>query len=618
MSETIEKLPFEADVKRVLDIVIGSLYTHKEIFLRELISNASDALDKRRFAALTKPELFPTEEKGSIRLLADKKARTLTVKDNGIGMSKAEMTKNLGTIAKSGTKDFIKRLNEAKDAPNLIGQFGVGFYSAFMVADEIRVETCKAGSKKGYVWTCKGDSGFTIEEKSGLDIGTAIVLQLKKQEPGEQDFTDSGMLTSVVRKYSNYINYPVTLGDAPEALNSMKAIWTKKAKDITAEEHNEFYRHIAKDWNDPLEPIRFSAEGASLSYEALLYLPEVSTSSMFMPERRGGLQFYVNRVLITDECQDLTPDWLRFVRGVVDCPDVSLNISRETMQHEPKLKAIRTRIESKVLDSLKKLKNGEQEKYSKFWKTFGKVVKEGLYSDEKTQKSIRDLMLFETTATKAGEYASFADYIGRMQKGQDEIFYINGESRAALEGSPYLEALKAKGWEVIFFTDAVDEVVISRIEDVEGKKLRAAGKGEIKLSEEDEKKKAARVEEHKDLLAALQTKLDDRVKEVRFSDRLTESAVCLVPDENAMSAQLEAILKRSQQDVPENKRILELNPTHPVVAKLKKMFEADAKDAALTDYAELLYGQGALTEGSPLPDPAAYARLVAKLMAADA
>ncbi|MFH1724490.1 MAG: molecular chaperone HtpG [Elusimicrobiota bacterium] len=616
MAETVEKIDFQAEVKQVLDIVVHSLYTHKEIFLRELVSNASDALDKRRFESLTDTKLSPEGDAYEIRLEPDPEKRVLTVRDNGIGMDRADLIANLGTIAKSGTREFLAAIRRKKGEnvpPELIGQFGVGFYSAFMVADTITVATRKAGTEKGWVWRSQGEGSFSIEEAADVAVGTAVTLSLKKAEKDEPDFASGDALKPIVKKYSDYITYPICLKGEDEPVNSMKAIWTRPAKDISAEEHTEFYKHLAHDWNDPLHSIRFSAEGASLRYDALLYLPSKGALELFYPERRGGLHFFVKRVLVMDDCKAFIPDYLRFVRGVVDCPDIPLNISRETMQHDRLVEQIRERLVGKVLDSLKSLRECEEEKYRIFWAEFGKVLKEGLYADGKNQSRIVDLMLFETTATEAGKLTGFKDYVGRMKEGQKDIFYLSGESRRALENSPHLEALKANGYEVIFFTDPVDEVVIDRITEYDGKALKSALKGDLGL-ESDKEERQKKETEYRSLLDWLKEELSEHVKDVRFSDRLTSSAVCLVADEAGLSARLEKILRQNQQAVPVAKRILEINASHPVVERMRGMFDKDPKDPRLADYAVLLYGQGALTEGSPLPDPARYANLVAELM----
>ncbi|HBL16403.1 MAG: molecular chaperone HtpG [Elusimicrobia bacterium GWA2_69_24] len=618
MTQTVEKIDFQAEVRQVLDIVIHSLYTRKEIFLRELLSNASDALDKRRFLSLTQGELAPKGGEYEIMLEADKEKRTLTVRDNGIGMNREDLIANIGTIAKSGTQEFLKAVRArqgTESAPELIGQFGVGFYAAFMVADTVTVTTRKAGEAAGWVWRSQGEGGFTLEPAEGeLPVGTAVTLSLKKLEEGDAgDFADALELKRIVKRYSDFIGHPIRLGDDRTPVNSMKAIWTRAAKDITPEEHAEFYKHISHDWTPPLDPIRFSAEGASLRYDALLYLPGKALMDLFYPDRRGGLHFFVKRVLIMDDCQDLTPDYLRFVRGVVDCPDVSLNISRENMQQNRQISQIRERVVRKTLDALKAMAENEAEKYRGFWGEFGKVLKEGIYNDPENRDRIRELMLFESSAVEPGKWTSFKEYAGRMKEGQKDIYYLTGESRSQIENSPHLEALKAKGYEVVFFTDPVDEIVLEHLEEAEGKKLRSALKGDLGL--EGDKAALEKTEkECRDLVNFLEEKLKEHVKAVRFSDRLTESAVCLVAEEHGMSARLEKLLRQNQAAAPAAKRILELNAKHPVIQRMKAMFDADPKDPRLSDYAALLYGQGALTEGSPLPDPARYARLVAELM----
>ncbi|MFH2203863.1 MAG: molecular chaperone HtpG [Elusimicrobiota bacterium] len=619
MTDTVEKIEFAAEVQKVLDIVIHSLYQHREIFLRELISNASDALDKRRYEALTDAELLPEGEELAVTITADKEKRELTICDSGIGMNRQDLIENIGTIAKSGTKSFLDALKERgkEGAPELIGQFGVGFYSSFMAADSVTVRTRRAGQKKTFLWRSEGAGGYTVEEADEAPVGTLITLCLKRPEEGEIDFTDEEQLKSIIKKYSDFVTYPITVGAGKEPVNSMKAIWTKPAKDITTDEHDEFYKHLTHDWNDPLEAIRFTAEAATLSFDALLYVPTEALMDHFHPQRKGGLCLYVKRILVMDECRDLTPDYLRFVRGVVDCPDIPLNISRETMQHNPRIVQMRKSIIKKVFDALEAMKNDKRLKYEDFWRAFGKILKEGLYSDKEIQDRTKNLVLFESSGKDKGKLSSFKEYVERMKEGQNEIYYITGESRAAVENSPYLEALRAKGYEVIFFTDPVDEVVIENIADVEGKKLQPAGKGDIKLEDDAAKKedKERKEKDYKSLLEFLKGKLEKHVIEVRFSDRLTESAVCLVAQEGGLSARLEKLMRENQRPLPANKRIMELNPGHPVVEKMKAMYDSDKDDPLLSDFADLLYGQGALSEGSPLPDPAGYAKLVAKLMA---
>ena len=617
MTETAEKFEFQAEVKQVLDIVINSLYEKREVFLRELISNASDALDKRRFAALTDSALGAAEEEYAVTLEPNAEARTLIIRDNGIGMSREDLVENLGTIAKSGTQEFLRAARAAKDkkgAPELIGQFGVGFYAAFMVADTVSIETRKAGDEKGWAWKSDADGSFTIEEaNSEIPVGTVITLFLKKAEEVEGDFADASLLKSIVKRYSDYITFPIKMKGEEEDLNSRKAVWTKPAKEISEEEHKEFYKHLTHDWNDPHSWIRFSAEGASLSYDALLYIPSKSGMDMMQTERRGGVHFFVKRVLIQEECREITPDFLRFVKGVVDCPDASLNISRETMQHDRHIAAIRERVVKKTLDHLEAMRKDEPEKYEVFWGEFGRVLKEGFYADPASAERIKSLLLVESTATEDGKRTSLSEYVERMPKEQKEIFYLTGENRKTLEASPHLEALRAKGFEVIFFTDPVDEVVMERIGEYEGKKLSSALHGDLDLETGKEEREKSE-KEFRPLLDTIKESLSEYVEEVRFSTRLTESAVCLVAVEGGMSARLEKMMKAHQQDAPAGKRILELNAKHPVVERLKSIHENDPKDSKLGDFAYLLYGQGALTEGTPLPDAARYAKLVAELM----
>ncbi|PCI34753.1 MAG: molecular chaperone HtpG, partial [Elusimicrobia bacterium] len=536
MSKTAEKFEFQAEVKQVLDIVIRSLYEKREVFLRELISNASDALDKRRFAALTDASLGIEEDQYAVTLEPDSEKRILKLADNGIGMSRDDLVENLGTIAKSGTQEFLKAAaaKDKKGAPELIGQFGVGFYAGFMVANSVTVETRKAGDKKGWIWRSQADGNFTIEEAEGeIPVGTCITLALKDVKEVEDDFADGFTLKRVIKRYSDYITFPILIKGEEEAVNSRKAVWTKAAKDISEEEHKEFYKHLTHDWNDPLSWIRFSAEGASLRYDALLYLPTAGGMDMLQPERRGGVHFFVKRVLIQEECRELTPDYLRFVRGVVDCPDAALNISRETMQHDRHIAAIRERVVKKTLDHLDAMKRDETEKFNTFWSEFGRVLKEGLYADSAIADRIKRLMLFESSAMEAGKRTSFSEYIERMPEEQKEIYYLTGEDRQALEASPHLEALRAKGYEIIFFTDPVDEVVVERIQEIEGKKMRSALHGDLGLdSGKDQKEdKAEKEKKLQPLLDVLKESLSEYVEEVRFSTRLTESAVCLVAPE---------------------------------------------------------------------------------------
>jgi molecular chaperone HtpG len=621
-----ETFPFRAEVQQLLDLMIHSLYSHKEIFLRELISNASDALDRLRFEALTRPELLSEGEKLEIRLEVDKSARTLTVHDTGIGMSRQELIDNIGTIAKSGTRDLAEKLRKkaksAGDAPgaselsDLIGQFGVGFYSSFMVADRVVVVTRRAGEDGATRWGSEGTGEFKVGPGERDSHGTSVTLHLKAvdEEQGIEDFTEDHTLERLVRRYSDFIAYPIVLGG--KTLNSMKPIWERPASEVKPEEHAEFYKHISHDWKDPLLTISQRAEGL-LEYRALLYVPSEAPFDLFYVGYESGLRLYVRRVLILDRSPDLLPRYLRFLTGVVDSPDLPLNVSREMLQHDRQIRQIRKALVKKVLDSFTELKEKDPEKYATFFKAFGRVLKEGPSEDFENKEKIADLLLFQSSHHEEN-LTTLSDYVSRMKEGQDAIFYLTGASRAAIESSPHLEAFRAKGIEVLYLTDAVDELVVESISEYRGKKLKSAGKGTADLgtAEEKEEKKKELDEKsrtYKTLLERIQKLLDDRIKEVRLSSRLTESPACLVGAEHDFSPRLEQLLKRDM-DRPRQKRILELNPDHEIVRKLEKMAASDAPGDDLAEYAELLYGYAVLAEGSELPDPAGFARRVAQLM----
>jgi molecular chaperone HtpG len=624
---------FKSEARELLDLMIHSLYSHKEIFLRELISNASDALDKLRYETLTDDALksaLATGKEGAIRLEVEKDARTLTLHDNGIGMTRAEVIANLGTIARSGTREFTARLKEAKESrpegadqatESLIGQFGVGFYSAFMAADRVVVVTQRAGEGSATRWESTGDGTFTVADAEREGHGTTVTLHLRAADPenGLSDFTQDYEIRRVVKKYSDFVTWPITLGE--NTLNSQKAIWTRTQSEVTAEEYAEFYKHVAHDWEAPYETLTLKAEG-TFEYQALLFIPSRPPFDLYYREQKFGLQLYVNRVLIMERCEELLPDYLRFVKGVVDSPDLSLNVSREILQNDRRVAQIKKRVVKKVLDSLDKIKTDDRERYRKFWDAFGKVLKEGLASDHDNAEKLKDLLLFQSSAD-ATALTSLKEYVERIsaESGQDTIYFATGESRAVLEKSPHLEAFRAKGYEVLYLTDPVDELLTDQLAEYDGKKLQSVGKGEVELGTETEKLAAeeARKEKQKanaSLLERIQSVLDADVKEVRVSSRLTTSAACLVGDEDDMSPRLERLLKATQgaADMPRQKRILEVNADHAILQKMKSRFEASAEDATLADYAHLLYGQALLAEGSPLPDPAGFAGMVADLM----
>ena len=647
----VETHAFKTEAQQLLDLMIHSLYSNKEIFLRELISNASDALDKLRFEALTDTTLVDDESPLKIRISADADKRTVTIEDNGIGMSREEALSNLGTIARSGTKEFAKRMADAKrgegeesDPESLIGQFGVGFYSSFMVAHEVTVLTRRAGEDTATLWHSTGDGTFSISDASRDVTGTTITLKLRDADPdnGLPDFTQNFALKRVIKKYSDFVQYPIELreervererdedGDIVEGgaettlvewntVNSMKAIWARNQKDVTEAEYTEFYKHISHDWEPPFETITLKAEGA-FEYKALLFVPTRAPFDLFYRDQKYGLQLYVNRVLIMEDCQDLIPDWMRFMKGVIDSPDLSLNVSREILQQDRHVKAIRKRIVKKTLDALAKVQKDDADRYATFWNTFGKVLKEGS-TDRDFLDKLTPLLMFQTS-NPDHEITSLDGYIERMKEGQEAIYFITGDSVATVSKSPHLEAFQAKDYEVLYLTDPIDEILVGHVTQYQDKDLKSVGKGDVELGSEEERKAAEeerekKTAEVKDLFEALQGALDAHVKEVRLSSRLTSSAVCLVGEEQDMSPQLERMFKAANttgMEAPSQKRILEINPSHAVLGKLQVMFSDNKEDPKIADYAKLLHGQALLAEGSPLPDPVAFGGLVADLM----
>ena len=637
-----ESYEFEAETRQLLDLMIHSLYSHKEVFLRELISNASDAIDKLRFAGLTQPELLPGGE-SCIQLIGDKDARTLTVADNGIGMTREETIDHLGTLAKSGSSEFLEKMKQSKgklDVPELIGQFGVGFYSAFMVADEISVITRKAGESKAVLWKSDGGGGYTLEDAERDEAGTSVILHLKEAdaEDGLEDFSDEWVLRRTVKKYSDFVAYPIRLemlpapeksddeSEAPEPsnepINSMKAIWLRPESEVSDEEYREFYKHISHDFREPLLHFSSRMEG---TFEAcsLIYIPSVAPFDLYHREMaHRGIQLYVRRVFIMDECRDLMPDYLRFVRGVVDAEDVSLNVSREMLQQDRQIQAIRKYLVKKVLDELNTLEKNDAEKYLSFWAEFGPVLKEGLLQWDEKRERILDLMLCRSTHHES-ELTSLADYVERMPEGQEEIYYLAGPSIDILVNSPHLEGFKAKGIEVLLFSDPVDEVWLAQMPPAfNEKQFKSAGQGEAKLDSdsdsdskaEDDADRQKEEASFKDLIGALHDAVKEEVSEVRLSKRLTSSPACLVLEEGGLTPQLEAMLRQAGQDVPTVKPVLEINSGHPLLVKLQEIFEGDSKDERVASYAELLFRQAQLAEGGQLADPADFSRKLTDLM----
>src|SRR5690349_4901612 len=606
----METLEFQAEARQLLQLMVHSIYSNKDIFLRELISNASDALDKLRLAALQDGLEADTSDL-HIEIEADAEARTLTVRDNGIGMTREEVVDLIGTIAKSGTAELLARLKEATEARDteLIGQFGVGFYSTFMVADRVELVTRKAGTEgHGTRWESAGEGTFTIDDEPDAPVGTAVTVHLrpKDEEDALFDYADDWKIKEIVKKYSDFISFPIRKGD--ETLNSMKALWARPRSEVSDDEYHQFYRHISHDWSDPLEIINMRAEG-TFEYEALLFLPSRAPHDLFQRDARRGLQLYVKRVFIMDDSRELIPDYLRFVKGVVDAADLSLNISREILQQDRHIQMIRRRLVKKVLSTVKDLMNNNPEKYATFWREFGRAVKEGLLNDSDNQKAILDVATFASTA--GAEPTTLAAYIERMKEGQDEIYYLTGDSRSQVENSPHMEAFAAQGYEVLILTDPVDEIWVEAVPDYDGKKLQSIARGSVDLPKDKEEPEPEG--DFAPLLTYLKEQLTEQVKDVRLSHRLTTSAACLVSDTDDITPALEKMYRAMGQEGPRVKRILELNPNHPLVSGLRASHERDA--SGLQETAELLYGTALLAEGGDLEDPARFAKLLADRLA---
>jgi molecular chaperone HtpG len=644
---TPETFEFQAETRQLLELMIHSLYSNKEIFLRELVSNASDALDRLRFEALTAPELLQEGGTLEIRLSTDSAQRTLTVSDTGIGMSREELVRNIGTIARSGTRELIAQLREGKTEqipPEFIGQFGVGFYSAFMVADRITLVTRRAGEKTATRWESTGDGTYRIESAEKSGPGTSVTLHLKPVdvENGIDDFTSEYVLARIVKQYSDFVPYPVQLrvereeterDEAGQAkadgkktlviedrtLNSMKALWTKSRGEATRDEYMEFYRHLAHDWNEPRRILTQHAEG-TVAYDALLFIPSTAPHELYYQAFRAGLQLYVRKVRIMEHCEDLLPRYLRFVKGVVECPDLPLNVSREILQRTREIQQIRKGLTKKVLDSLEEMREKEPESYLEFWSGFGRALKEAIGTDYENKDRVLKLLLFQSSNDPV-RLTTLDEYVSRMKEDQAQIFYITGESRILLENLPHLEALKAKGYEVLYLVDPTDELLVQHLFEYEGKKLKSAGKGDLDLGDAKEKEEAKKEREeqekqHADLLSLIQKTLDEHVKHVRLSSRLTSFPACLVGAEHDYSPQLEKLLLKGKGGGPKQRRILEINSKHPIFELMTRRFAERADDPELADFAQLLFGQALLTEGSELPDPVKFSQKVAELMVA--
>jgi molecular chaperone HtpG len=606
---TTETREFQTETRQVLRLVIHSLYSHKEIFLRELISNASDACEKLRFEALARPELLGSETLG-VELIPDAGGGTLTIKDNGIGMSREEVIDNLGTIARSGTKKFLESLsgNEARDS-QLIGQFGVGFYSAFIVAERVSMITKKTGAE-AVRWDSDGEGAYEIQPHHKEDRGTEVILHLRAED---KEFLQPERLRELVRKYSDHLSLPVSLvhDGKSEMLNQAKAFWTRPKSELADEDYQAFYKHLSHDWEEARAWAHHKVEG-NLEYTSLLYLPKRAPLDLFDREQSRGVQLYVRRVFIMDKAAELLPPWLRFMRGLVDSADLPLNVSRELLQNNRTVDKIRAALVKRSLDLLEDLAANKPEEYLEFWKTFGTVLKEGVIDDENAKERIAKLLRFPSTTTEGDGLTSLADYIGRMKEGQKAIYYLTADSLSAARNSPHLEGFRAKGYEVLLLTDRVDEWVTGHLHEFEGKKLdsvaSAAADVESVIETAD---KAAAESAYRDTLARLQKVLASKIASAKLSGRLTESPACLVAGEHGISLRMARILKQAGQANPfASLPILELNPQHPLVERLKDT----ADESAFTDLAHLLHDQAVLAEGGQLDDPAAFVKQVNKLM----
>jgi len=623
MTQSTQK--FKTEVKQLLDLMIHSLYSNRDIFLRELIANAADAIDKERFESLTRPEL---SRDWHIRIAVDKAAKTITVGDNGIGMSREEIADNLGTIAKSGTRAFaeaVKKAGKNADLPEeLIGQFGVGFYSAFMVASEIEVVSRKDG-QPAVRWSSTGDDSYTLDDAERAETGTDVIMHVKDDAA---EYLDTWRVSGIVRKYSDYIAYPIHMNQEStdkdgkttvedKVLNSQKAIWLRDPAAVTDDEHQGFFAHLStggKFW----KAIPMTAEGTN-EFKALLYLPQEMPFNFFMPDfQKKGLQLYVKRVFITDECDKLIPDYLQFVKGVVDSSDLPLNVSREILQENPLLPRIRKAVTAKVLSELKKLIEAERENYEKFFKSFGKILKIGMYNDFENMTRIQDLAMYESMNSASGKLVTLKEYLAAMPEGQTDIYFITAESRAKAAASPTLEVYRKKGYDVLFMYDPIDEWIMQTMMQYNKKNFKSVSKGELELDEASKKSLAEAVDKAKndyaELLKFIQVELEGKVSEVRFGGRLTDSPCCLVASEYGMNSRMEKILKSLDQAVPDAGRIMELNPGHPLIAALDKQLKADPASPALKDDVKLLYDQAILAEGGELPDVAGFARRLSELM----
>ncbi|MFP6779523.1 MAG: molecular chaperone HtpG [Alphaproteobacteria bacterium] len=617
---TKETFTFQAEVGKILDIVAHSLYSEKEVFLRELISNASDACDKLRYAAISDSSLSINNSDFKIEIEANKKEKILVLKDNGIGMTKEELIESLGTIAKSGTQAFMETLKNKDDKEvqsSLIGQFGVGFYSAFMVSDSITVESKKAGSSESWSWTSDGKGSFEIDSIKKEDVGTKVILSINDKD---KEYLDPDRIETIVKKYSDHIAQPVSLkstkkGEEDKVLNNASALWTRDKKDITAEQYKEFYHHVGMAYDDPWMTLHNKAEGL-ISYINLLFIPSSRPYDIFNPDRKANLKLYVRRVFITDDCEGLIPPYLRFVKGIIDTDDIDLNVSREMLQNNPVVAKIKSAIIKRVISELKKKANKESDEYAKFWDAFGAVLKEGIHEDFTNRDKILEVCRFNSS--ESDKLISLDDYVSRMKDGQDKIYYVSGEDKNKLSQSPHLEGFKAKGIEVIYMTDPVDEFWLPSVGKFSEKDFQSITKGGADLDKiKSDKKSKDKKKDNKNidkLIASIKVALGDEVKEVKSSDRLTDSAVCLVAGEGDMDMHLEKLLKQHQQIDSTSQKILEVNPDHPLIKDLLKIVNNDKDKKVFDDASWLLLDQARIIEGQPVSDPNKFAKRMNTLL----
>ncbi|MEE6262418.1 molecular chaperone HtpG [Plantactinospora sonchi] len=634
MSTGVETFEFQAEARQLLQLMVHSIYSNKDIFLRELISNASDALDKLRLEAYTDKDLEVDTADLHIEVEVDRERRTLTVRDNGIGMSRDEVIILIGTIAKSGTAELLQKIRETKDAggsQELIGQFGVGFYASFMVADKVTLLTRRAGESSATRWESDGGATYVVETVDDAPQGTSVTLHLRPEDQEDQlfDYTAEWKIREIVKRYSDFIAWPIRMTvektddegkttSEIQTLNSMKALWARPRDEVKQDEYNEFYRHLSHDWTDPLETIHMRAEG-TFEYESLLFIPSRAPYDLFMRNAKRGVQLYVKRVFIMDDCQELMPEYLRFVKGVVDAQDLSLNISREILQQDRHIQLMRRRLVRKVLSTVKDMQANHAERYQTFWQEFGRAVKEGLLGDFDNQNTILEISSFASTHDPE-KLTTLAEYVARMKEGQTEIYYMTGESRSMIENSPHMEAFRAKGYEVLLLTDPVDEMWVDAVPNFDGKRFQSIAKGQVDLDTDEEKEQAGAEREQREkdfaeLLSWLTGTLGEQVKEVRLSSRLTTSPACIVGDAEDITPTLEKMYRAMGQEVPQVKRILELNPEHPLVTSLRDAHNDRKDDETLAETAELLYGMALLAEGGELGDPARFTRLLADRLA---